>query len=102
MSDFCQGDVIKISDLKGKYVIVSNDSFIKFYDAFHVCPIIQGNNDSPIHPLINTNLDADYIAICEQIKLIDSQSRTCSKISHLNLRDIQNISDIIQGIFEYV
>ena len=102
MTDFCQGDVIKISGFKDKYMIISNDSFIKNYNCFHICPIIQSDNESPIHPLIKTNLCEGYLAICEQIKLIDPQSRACSKISRLDFSDIQNISDIVQGLFEYI
>lgn len=102
MNDFCQGDVIKISGLKDKYIIISNNSFIKNYNCFHICPTIQGDNESPIHPLIRTNLGSNYLAICEQVKLIDPHGRACTKIGRLDFFDIQNVSDIIQGLFEYI
>lgn len=39
--------------------------------------------------------------LCEQMKLLDLHVRGYKKISEIAMNDIMNISDAIQGIFEY-
>jgi mRNA interferase MazF len=39
--------------------------------------------------------------VCEQIKLIDPGSRSCKRIDRLSYGQLMNISDALQGIFEY-
>ena len=39
--------------------------------------------------------------ICEQIKFIDPAIRACTRVDHVSYSDIMEVSDTIQGIFEY-
>ena len=39
--------------------------------------------------------------ICEQIKAIDPRARGCNRVDLLAYDDIMNVSDTVQGIFEY-
>ncbi|HBA47299.1 MAG TPA: hypothetical protein DCZ91_05775, partial [Lachnospiraceae bacterium] len=47
--DFCQGDVVKISGFRNKFVIVSKNAFIRMTNVFHVCPLMDRYPDGPIH-----------------------------------------------------
>ncbi|MGN0505133.1 MAG: AbrB/MazE/SpoVT family DNA-binding domain-containing protein [Lachnospiraceae bacterium] len=40
-------------------------------------------------------------AICEQVKLIDPSVRSCNRVDRLPYETIMNVSDAVQGIFEY-
>ncbi len=102
MREYCQGDIIKISGYKGKlFVIVSKNAFIKATGVFHVSPVIQGIAEGPIHIRIKSKKGEMGTVICEQIKMIDPNIRVCNCVDSLHYNDVMDISDVIQGIFEY-
>ena len=96
-----QGDIIKISGLKDKYVVLSKNAFIKAVNMFHVCPVLENHPEGPVHIKIEGKKGVKGTAICEQIKLIDPSVRGCFVKDSLPYRDIMEISDAVQGIFEY-
>lgn len=102
MNDFFQGDIIKIAGFRKQlFVIVSKNAFIKATGIFHVCPVIQDVPAGPIHiPVIGKHGESGTV-ICEQIKAIDPKARGCNKVDVLAYGDIMNVSDTVQGIFEY-
>jgi len=101
MIDFSQGDIIKISGFKNKFLVISKNAFIKVTNVFHVCPLIDGYNEGPLHIAIKGKENTEGIVICEQMKLIDPSARACTRIDRIPYDSIMNISDAIQGIFEY-
>ena len=102
MSEFYQGDLIKISDFKKQlFLIVSKNAFIKATGIFHVCPMIAGVPAGPLHIQASGKKGTSGTVICEQIKAIDPKARGCNRVDLLAYEDIMNISDAIQGIFEY-
>ena len=102
MNEFYQGDIIRITGFKRQlFVIVSKNAFIKATGIFHVCPVIQGIQAGPLHiPVVGKKGESGAI-ICEQIKAIDPKARVCKRVDILAYEDIMNISDAVQGIFEY-
>ena len=102
MTSLNQGDIIKINGFSRKlFVVVSKNAFIRATGVFHVCPLIDSADDGPLHiPVVGVNSQAGTV-ICEQIKMIDPNARICNRTDHLQYGDIMNISDAIQGIFEY-
>ncbi len=102
MNEFYQGDIIKISGFKKKlFVIVSKNAFIKATGIFHVCPMLSNIQAGPIHiPVCGKKGEAGTV-ICEQIKAIDPKARGCNRVDLLAYEDIMNVSDTVQGIFEY-
>ena len=102
MNEFYQGDIIKISGFKQQlFVIVSKNAFIRATGIFHVCPMMTEIPAGPVHiPVKGKNGDFGTV-ICEQIKAIDPRERGCSRVDLLAYEDIINISDAVQGIFEY-
>ena len=101
MTDFCQGDIIRLSGFRIPFLIVSKNAFIKSTGVFHVCPILTGLADGPLHIRIEGLRQTAGVAVCEQIKLIDPQARTCRRIDRIPYNSVMNISDTVQGIFEY-
>lgn len=102
MKEFYQGDIIKITDFKKHiFVIVSKNAFIKATGIFHICPVISGIQAGPLHIPVNGKKGESGTVICEQIKLIDPQARGCNRVDSLAYEDILNVSDAVQGIFEY-
>ena len=102
MTGLNQGDIIKISGYSRRlFVVVSKNAFIRATGVFHVCPLIEGVDEGPLHiPVVGVNSQTGTV-ICEQMKMIDPGTRTCNRTDHLQYGDIMNISDAIQGIFEY-
>lgn len=101
MSDFYQGDIIKITGFRNKFLIVSKNAFIRATDVFHVCPLLEKHPDGPLHIAVEGKEKTRGIVICEQMKLIDPSARGCIKVDRLPYDNIMNVSDAIQGIFEY-
>ncbi len=46
------------------------------------------------------NIEQGYV-LCEQLNLVDLRVRGYKKICEIKMDDIMNISDAIQGIFDY-
>lgn len=102
MTGLYQGDIIRISGFGQKlFVVVSKNAFIKATGVFHVCPLMIDVPEGPLHIAVTGKNAVAGTVICEQMKLIDPLSRTCNRLDHLDYGDIMNISDAIQGIFEY-
>lgn len=101
MMDFCQGDVVKISGFRNKFVIVSKNAFIRRTNVFHVCPLMERYPDGPIHIAIAGKEGTKGTVICEQLKLIDPSARGCTRVDRLPYEQIMNVSDTVQGLFEY-
>ena len=98
---FCQGDIIKIAGFKYRFLIISKNAFVSKLGMFHVCPVLTDLKDGPLHIRIKGADGKEGVAVCEQIKLIDPNVRNCSKVDRITYDQIMNISDAIQGIFEY-
>ena len=101
MTDFSQGDIIKISNLKETMLIVSKNAFIRKTGVFHVCPVLEKYPEGPLHIKVCGINNTFGTAICEQIKLIDPSVRNCKRIDRIPYDMLMNVSDAIQGIFEY-
>ncbi len=102
MMEFYQGDLIKIAGFKNQlFMIISKNAFIKATGFFHVCPMISGIQPGPLHIPVKGKNGESGTVICEQIKAIDLTARGCNRVDSLAYEDIMNISDALQGIFEY-
>ena len=102
MNNYSQGDIIKITGFKKQlFVIVSKNAFIKATGIFHVCPMLSNVQAGPIHIPVCGKKGESGTVICEQIKAIDPKARECNREDLLTYEDIMNVSDAVQGIFEY-
>lgn len=101
MTELFQGDIIKINGFKSRFLIISKNSFIRATQVFHVCPILTDIGKGPLHIMIYGDKDETGIVACEHIKLIDPHARNCIKTDMISYDQMMNVSDAIQGIFEY-
>ena len=101
MKDFFQGDIIKIEGFSNVFLIISKNAFIRERKMFHVSPIVNTGLINPMNISIEGKNGTKGTVICEELKLIDPMARACNKVDRINYCDIINISDAIQGMFDY-
>ena len=100
MQKIYQGDIVKISGFSCRFLVVSKNAFIEHTGVFHVCPILKGEKEGPLHIAVNGKRE-EGIVICEQVKLIDPTARGCNRIDRISYFQLMDVSDALQGIFEY-
>ena len=82
-----QGDIIKVEKIKPPEIIG--------------CPIIGDSNEGPLHIWTSTKEVEGYVQ-CEKIAMLDLSVRGYKIIDSMPISELINISDAIQGIFEYI
>ncbi len=100
MEYLCQGDILKIENIKHPVLVVSKD-FFNTSGAIIGCPIIKDSIAGPLHIWMSTKKNEGYIQ-CEKLALLDLSVRGYKKVDRLPIYEMMNISDAIQSIFEYV
>ena len=63
--------------------------------------IIKNSTPGPLHIWMATEKNEGYVQ-CEKMALLDMSLRSYKKVDRLPLSEMINISDAIQGIFEYI
>ena len=94
-----QGDILKIEKIKHLVLVVSKDFFNTSGEVIG-CPIIRNSIPGPLHIWMSTEENEGYIQ-CEKLALLDLSVRGYKKIDRLPISEMMNVSDAIQGIFEY-
>ena len=100
MEDVCQGDILRIENIRHP-VLVASKNFFNRSGAVIGCPIIKNSNPGPLHIWMSTENIEGYIQ-CEKLALLDLSVRGHKKIDVLPISEMMNVSDAIQGIFEYI
>ena len=95
-----QGDIIKIEKIKNPVLVTSKDFFNQTGEIIG-CPIFSEGEAGPLHIRIKTERLTGYVQ-CEKLALLDLKVRGFSKIDVIPISDVINITDAIQGIFDYV
>ena len=95
-----QGDIVKIEKIKNPVLVTSKDFFNRTGEVM-VCPIFQDNTASPLHIKIRTDSTEGYVQ-CEKLALLDLNVRGFLKTDAISMAEIINITDAIQGIFDYI
>ena len=95
-----QGDILKIEKIKHPVLVVSKDFFNSSGEIIG-CPIIRDSVPGPLHIWMSTKENEGYIQ-CEKLALLDLSIREYKKIDRLPIGEMINVSDAIQGIFEYI
>ena len=98
--DLNQGDIIKVEKI-GKPVLIVSKDFFNLTGEVIACPIFEDGKSGPLHIKIRSNEIVGNVH-CEKLKLLDLNSRGYSKIDRLQISDIMDITDAIQGIFDYI
>ena len=100
MEELHQGDILKIEKIKHPVLVASKDFFNTSGEIIG-CPIIDNSRPGPLHIWMSTENAEGYIQ-CEKLALLDLSVRGYKKIDKLPLPEIINVTDAIQGIFEYI
>lgn len=95
-----QGDILKVEKIKPPVLVVSKDFFNQSGEIIG-CPILENSIGGPLHIFVSTGEMSGYVQ-CEKMTLLDLTVRGFSKVDRLALIDVIDITDAIQGIFEYV
>ena len=95
-----QGDVLKIEKIKYPVLVVSKDFFNTSGEIIG-CSIIKDSIPGPLHIWMNTGANEGYIQ-CEKLTLLDMSVRGYKKVDSLPIAEVINVSDAIQGVFEYI
>lgn len=94
-----QGDIIKIENLSGHFLVVSKDFFNTTEQAM-LCPIVEKNFPNPLHIPVKCE-EMTGTVLCEQVRYFDLKIRGYVKIGSVSIYDVMNIADAIQGIFDF-
>lgn len=100
MEPLHQGSILRIEKIKHPVLIVSKD-FFNTSGQIIGCPIIKHSTPGPLHIRISAENTEGYVQ-CEKLALLDLSIRGYKKTDKLPILEMINISDAIQGIFEYV
>ena len=95
-----QGDVLKVDKIKLPVLVVSKDFFNQTGEII-ACPVYNAGRDDTLHIHIQTQNMDGYVH-CEKLALLDLNARGFVKLNNLHMNDIMNITDAIQGIFDYI
>lgn len=95
-----QGDILKVEKIKNPVLVVSKDFFNETGEIIG-CPIFDYNIGSPLHIAIETENRKGYVQ-CENLGMLDLNMRGFSVIDRISINDVMDITDAIQGIFDYI
>jgi len=104
-----QGDIIwldfdpqKGHEQKGRRpaLVVSNNSFNKLTGnkMIMICPITNTNKGFPLHIKLDRMSKVTGVVMCEQVKVLDIQSRNYEKFAELPSELLDEVLDIISSI----
>lgn len=100
MKEVYQGDILHVEGIRGDILVASTNRFNQTGMVIG-CPVLKNAEPAALHIEVNGN-DYHGMAICEQIKSIDVSARGFSKEAEIQMLDIMEVADAVQGIFEYV
>ncbi len=95
-----QGDIITIEGVAYKLLVVSNQTFNEAGGVV-VCPILKDIDESALHIPIDCK-QVKGTAVCEQLKFFQLKSRSFRIVGSISFFQLTDISDAIQGIFEFI
>ena len=95
-----QGDILKVEKIKHPVLVTSKDFFNTSGEIIG-CPIVGDSVPGPLHIWMSTEQTEGYIQ-CEKLALLDLAVRGHKKVDRLPISEMINVSDAIQGIFEYI
>ena len=94
-----QGDILWLEQ-EEQYILVLSREFFNQSGMSVVCPLRDNAKPDALH--IGIFSDAyNGTALLEHLRSLDLQARHYRKISSISYEQVQDISDAVQGIFDY-
>ena len=98
--DLNQGDILRIDRIR-QPVLIASKTFFNQTGEIIGCSIYENGKPGALHIHICTDKVDGYVQ-CEKLALLDLNIRMYSKIDRIHMSDIIEITDAIQGIFDYI
>ncbi|MCI1722410.1 MAG: type II toxin-antitoxin system PemK/MazF family toxin [Lachnospiraceae bacterium] len=95
-----QGEILKTESIPDPLLVVSKNFFNRSEEAF-VCPVVKAASPDPLHIALEAG-PIEGIVLCEQVRMLDFRVRGFQKAGSISLKEIMNITDAIQSIFDYI
>jgi mRNA-degrading endonuclease toxin of MazEF toxin-antitoxin module len=95
-----QGDILKVEHIKTPVLVVSKDFFNQTGEIVG-CPVLKSGRAGALHIFVQTQKLEGFVQ-CEKLALLDLNVRGYMPVDRIPVEDIINITDAIQGIFDYV
>lgn len=96
-----QRDILRIEKIKHPVLVVSKDFFNTSGEIIG-CPVISDSNPGPLHIWTNVGEEISGYIQCEKLALLDLSIRGHKKVGRISMSELVNVSDAIQGIFDYM
>ena len=93
-----QGDIIKVEGIKLNMLVISRD-IINENEVCIVVPLSSNFSESVTH--IKNSFSKELL-ITEQLRYIDLTSRYYKKLGNLSFEEMQNVVDVVQGLFDII
>lgn len=94
-----QGDILWL-EKNAQYVLVLSREFFNQSGMAVVCPLRDSAEPDALHIEISCEAYTGT-ALLEHLRSLDLQARHYRRISSISYEQIQDISDAVQGIFDY-
>lgn len=95
-----QGDILKINSIQHPVIVVSKN-FFNESGLVMACPILPDAIHGPLRIWCESIRNPGFV-YCEQLRIVDLNSRRFSKIDSVSYGELIDIVDAIQSIFDYV
>ena len=100
MNEIDQGDIIRVSNGRVPFLVVSSEIYNRSGLAV-VCPVVPQASDDAMHIKIETP-QISGVVLCEQLAVLSAASRNCSIKGHLLGESLLEIVYRVQSILDYV
>lgn len=94
-----QGMVLRLEHPQMDVLVLSR-AFFNRSGLTVVCPVVSGAKDDALHIPVTFDTYAGA-ALLEQLRSLDLHARFYKKLGQISYRQIQDISDAVQDIFDY-
>ena len=99
MENVKQGEIVSLDTSRMKALVLSKDFFNQSGMAI-VCPVVGKTSPDALHVPVETK-SFKGIAMLEQMKSMDFRVRHYRTLGIVPFDKLQEISDIVQSIFDY-
>ncbi|MCD8366267.1 MAG: type II toxin-antitoxin system PemK/MazF family toxin [Clostridiales bacterium] len=90
---------MSVKGIRFPVLVVSKNYFNRTEEVI-ACPVRLKSVPGPLHIYVETE-EVKGFAECEQLKMLDLRGRGYRKKGEISMEMIMEITDVIQGIFDY-
>lgn len=81
-------------------ILVVSKNYFNQTEEVIVCPVCSKSTPGPLHVYVETE-EISGLVECEQLRMLDLRVRGYRKKGEISMEMIMEITDVIQGIFDY-